>query len=271
MIESKEKPPVNDNIKQDKKVMKKFIDKQDKKSKKVDKSKELYYFYSVGCGFCKKVDPIVDELNNNGYNILKLDLTEKDNQGLKKELERKYKTNCGTTWFIDPETGNDVCGFREKDVLEKWANGESIPAPVRPKSPVPKVPFHGAPKKEEDKWKKEYAKWLKENSELPNVQTADQILSRPRPATDPPRPPTPAASDEQLEEWKKQYEEWVKDNGHLPNLQPADMLLSRFKQQRDQSQGKLASVSAGLNPDQEARFRRLEQKMDKLIKHLGVK
>ena len=24
----------------------------------------LYYFYTVGCGFCKKADPLVDELNN---------------------------------------------------------------------------------------------------------------------------------------------------------------------------------------------------------------
>ena len=42
----------------------------------------LYYFYSVGCGWCKKAEPIVDELNEAGYDILKLDLSEKDNQEL---------------------------------------------------------------------------------------------------------------------------------------------------------------------------------------------
>ena len=56
-----------------KKVAKKA---QNKQIKKVNKSKELYYFYSVGCGFCKKAEPIVDELNKEGYNILKLDLAE---------------------------------------------------------------------------------------------------------------------------------------------------------------------------------------------------
>ena len=35
----------------------------------------LYYFYSVGCGWCKKTEPLVDELNEAGYDILKLDLT----------------------------------------------------------------------------------------------------------------------------------------------------------------------------------------------------
>ena len=63
-------------------------------SKKKDNTPEestLYYFYSVGCGFCKKADPVVDEFIKEGHDILKLDLAEKDNQGLKAELEKKYK------------------------------------------------------------------------------------------------------------------------------------------------------------------------------------
>ena len=55
--------------------------KQESKSEETptkDESKEstLYYFYSVGCGFCKKAEPIVDELNKDGHNILKLDFWE---------------------------------------------------------------------------------------------------------------------------------------------------------------------------------------------------
>ena len=125
-------------------------------TKKVNKSRDLYYFYSQGCGFCKKSEPIVDELNKEGYNILKLDLAEKENQGLNNELKEKYKAQCGTPWFIDPETGNQVCGFREKDIIKKWADGEDIPAPPRPKGPMPKIPFGNAQKKEIDKWKKDY-------------------------------------------------------------------------------------------------------------------
>ena len=41
------------------------------------KESTLYYFYSVGCGWCKKTEPLVDELNETGkYEILKLDLSE---------------------------------------------------------------------------------------------------------------------------------------------------------------------------------------------------
>ena len=92
--------------------------------KEEKKESALYYFYSQGCGFCKKSEPIVDELIKEGHNILKLDLAEKDNQGLKQELQTKYKKQCGTPWFIDGETGNDGCGFREKDLIQKCVNCE---------------------------------------------------------------------------------------------------------------------------------------------------
>ena len=60
------------------------------KTKKVEKPTELYYFYSVGCGWCKKTEPLVDELNAEGYNILKLDLAEADNREVQKEMQDKY-------------------------------------------------------------------------------------------------------------------------------------------------------------------------------------
>ena len=139
----------------------------------------FYYFYSQGCGFCKRSEPIVDEINKEGkYEILKLDLAESDNQGLKKELEQKYKKNCGTPWFINADTGHQVCGFREKDIIEKWLAGEDIPEPPRPKSPMPRVPFMDAPKKEENQWKKDYKKWADENSHLPGLETTEEILKR---------------------------------------------------------------------------------------------
>ena len=241
------------------------------KKAKVTKEPALYYFYSVGCGFCKKAEPIVDELNKEGHNILKLDLAEKDNQGLKQELQTKYKKQCGTPWFIDPETGNDVCGFREKDILKKWADGEEIPAPPRPKGPIPKPPFHGAPDKEVNKWKEEYSKWTEENSHLPNIQTAEQILERPRPKFDPPQPPKPNSTDEEYDKWVKEYDKWKSANEHLPNLQPGNVIVERFKQRANGPAAAAPPSAGGISPNLEARFQRIEQKVDKLIQHLGAK
>ena len=228
---------------------------------------QWYYFYSQGCGFCKKAEPIVDELNKEGHNILKLDMAEADNQGLSNELKKEYKAQCGTPWFINAETGKQICGFREKDVILKWLDGEDIPAPPRPKGPIPKPPLLGAPQEEEDKWREDYAKWLDENSHLPNTQTADQILDRPRPKTEPPKPPVPNANDEQLQTWAKEYDKWKDENEHLPNLQPSSVIIDRFKQRGNPQM----PPQAGITPDIEARFSRIEQKLDKLVNHLGVK
>ena len=233
------------------------------------------YFYSVGCGFCKKAEPIIDELIKEGHDILKLDLAEKENQEIKKQIETEYNKSCGTPWFVNSETGNQICGFREKDVIQKWLDGEDIPAPPRPKGPIPKPPLLGAPKKEEKAWREEYAKWLNDNEHLPNLQTADQILERPRPKTEPPKPPNPKGTDEELDVWAKEYDKWKDENEHLPNLQPSSVILDRFKQQRMNAQPPNTVVppvadNAKIN-SLEAKLTALEVKMDKVMNHFGVK
>ena len=112
-----------------------------------------------------------------------------------------------------------------------------------------------------------------ETAERLNIQTVEQILERPRPKTEPPKPPQPNSSDKELDEWVKEYDKWRSKNDHLPNLQPGSTIVQRFKQRGapGQVQGQASQVPSGITPDQNARIQRLEQKMDKLMKHLGVK
>ena len=61
----------------------------------VEEEEELspwYVFCSQGCGFCKKAEPIYEELNASGKypEILKLDMAEPDNQKLNKELQEEF-------------------------------------------------------------------------------------------------------------------------------------------------------------------------------------
>ena len=232
----------------------------------------LYYFYSVGCGWCKKADPVVDELIADGHNILKLDLANGDNSKLQQELKTKYNAQCGTPWFIDGETGNQVCGFRDKATLEKWVNGEEIPEPPRPNGTPPRVPFHNASKKEVSGWKKEYQKWADDNQHLPNILTSDKILERPRPKSDPPPRPQPSWTDDQFDDWVKDWDKWAKENNHLPNLQSGEQMIQSFKG-RLNSQGNPPTGAPGqaISPDMNKRLSELETKMDRIIRHLGVK
>jgi thiol-disulfide isomerase/thioredoxin len=235
----------------------------------------LYYFYSVGCGFCKKIDPIIDELNKEGHNILKLDLADKDNQGLKKELSIKYKKQCGTPWLIDASNGNQVCGFRDKETIMKWVNGEDIPAPPKPNGVPPRPPFMDASDEEVTKWKEDYNKWLDSNEHLPEERRkpADEILEMPRPKTAPPKPPEPLATDEQLDKWAELYTKWKGENEHLPNLHPVETILQNFKNRRNQMQQQqnTANLKAQSNDELINRIDKLEQKIDKIMNHFGVK
>jgi len=234
----------------------------------IEESSPLYYFYSVGCGFCKKSEPIVDELIKEGHDILKLDVSDPENKKINDELKKEFNTQCGTPWLINADTGKGICGFREKDIMMKWLDGEDIPAPPRPKGPMPKPPFMGSTGKVETAWKKEYKKWTEENSHLPNLQSANQILERPRPKTEPPKPPNPQGTDAELDTWGKEYDKWKNENSHLPNLQPVENIINNFKQRRDGQGAQQPPVQ-----NQQAltgRINTLEQKLDKLMKHLGV-
>ena len=248
------------------------------KKTKNTKPKNLYYFYTQGCGWCKKTEPMIDEINKEGKysEILKLDLGDETNRKIKDELAQKYDVKCGTPWMIDAESGNSICGFREKDILEKWANGEEIPQPVRPTGPPPKPPLLGSSKEDEDKFKKEYGEWFEKNKKLPNIKTAEEILEMPRPKTEPPQPPTPQSSDDDLAKWAKEYDEWAKVNDHLPNLIPSNQIIDRFKNMRSQQQAQQPPAAGMRGGPQDmgqvvTRLNVLETKVDKLLAHLGVK
>mgnify|MGYP003116468718 CR=1 FL=1 len=182
--------------------------------KKTKKESSLYYFYSVGCAYCNKVEPIVDELNSNGYDIIKLDTSDSSNRLFKEEVEMKFHLRCGTPLLVDSETGNAVCGWRGEKNIKKWADGETIPQPPKPKSDAPVLPQDWNNQEQVDKFKEEYEKWKEENKHIPGLQTSEEII----------------------EKFKNHME-----------LQ---------KQQKESFEGRIISI---------------EQKLDKLIKHLGVK
>ena len=225
---------------------------------------KLYYFYTIGCAFCKQADSIVEELNKEDHNILRLDLAEKENKEIAEDLKKKYNIRCGTPLFVDAETGHHICGYREKDIILKWINGEDIPPSPRPKGPAPRVPFDGASKGEENNWKAEYYNWADENSHLPNLKTADELLVMPRPKSLPPPMPRPGSSNNEIKKWRTVYKKWAKENKHLPNLIPAEQLEQRIRNAQQQSRAQVTAPA-------DQRLKSLENKLDKLMNHLGVK
>ena len=96
------------------------------------KTHDLLYIMNPRCGWCTKADPVVAELVKEGYDITTLDVSNPEDAERANSAKSKHNAQCGTPLFLDAETGNMACGFREKDVLEKWAKGEEMPAPPKP-------------------------------------------------------------------------------------------------------------------------------------------
>ena len=150
-------------------------------TKKSKKESTLYYFYSTGCAFCKQIDPIVEKLNKDGYDILRLNVVEPQNLGLANEIRLEYKSDCkGTPYIVDASNGNEICGWYDnmEELIKKWADGEKIVTPPEPISPPPKFPEENPTEKDLNKWKKEYNIWKKENSHLPGLEPYDEIINR---------------------------------------------------------------------------------------------
>tara|TARA_R100000008_G_C3498021_1_gene122202 strand:+ start:32 stop:643 length:612 start_codon:yes stop_codon:yes gene_type:complete len=147
-------------------------------SKKSKKESTLYYFTSTGCAFCKQLDPIVEKLNESGKNILNLNISEPDNDGLKREIENKYDLRCGTPFLVDASNGNYICGYRDEETVTRWSNGEKIPPPPKPKGPPPPPPQDYESSEQVNTWKTAYQKWVKENDHMPNLPSVDETLDR---------------------------------------------------------------------------------------------
>lgn len=105
------------------------------KCKKGKEKHDLFYIMNPNCGWCKKADPVVEALIKDGYEITTLDITKPDEAERANEIKTKHNAQCGTPLFLDAETGSSVCGFREKDDLEKWAKGEEMPTPPQRAEP----------------------------------------------------------------------------------------------------------------------------------------
>ena len=132
-------------------------------TKKTATKHDLLYIMSPQCGWCKKADHVVAELVKDGAKITTVDVTTPEGQARANEVKTKYNAQCGTPLFLDAETGNMACGFREKNILEKWAKGEEMPAPAPRQQPPNYAPNNQQPQIESVKM--EYI-WLDGNANI---------------------------------------------------------------------------------------------------------
>ena len=134
---------------------------------------QFLYVYSDGCAWCKKVEVFIDELNDEGYNIERVDID--DHRKYIEDLKKLFKIDCGTPLFINNETGKFICGYNIKDNIKRWINDEEL-VNINPTRNPPQ--FNPKNQEEFNKWKGEYDIWYEENKNLPGILTTQEFLSK---------------------------------------------------------------------------------------------
>jgi len=88
---------------------------------------EHIYFYQEHCYWCNQINPIIDQLIEQKYEIHKLDLDDPENSKLYDTLKKKWSIECGTPMMINTKSGITLCGNAPKETIVKWANNELEP------------------------------------------------------------------------------------------------------------------------------------------------
>lgn len=86
----------------------------------------LYEFYGDGCPHCKKMEPLVEKLNQEeDFEIETFEVWNNDENAEKMKEHDDGKCG-GVPFFINTESGEFICGEADEETLRKWANGEEV-------------------------------------------------------------------------------------------------------------------------------------------------
>ena len=231
------------------------VTKSKTKTNKIEVKHDLLYIMSPSCSWCGKANPVVDELRKDGYEITQLDVNNPEENKRAEEVKAKYSAQCGTPLFLDAETGNMKCGFAEKDVLVKWANGEEIPAPPRPKTAPPQPPTDFNDQAQVNTFKKAYDTWSKENDHLPKILPVGEVLTR-----------MEQAQKMRAQQQQQGAPEGVNPVGNLP-VNPNQLVPSGNQVSPDHLNSRIVDSRLQIL---ESKNTILEAKLDQIINSLGA-
>jgi thiol-disulfide isomerase/thioredoxin len=87
--------------------------------------KEILFFYGTECPSCIIVEPHVDKLISEGFNIRKIEVWHNlENDKLLMELDVGENRCGGIPFFLNQITGKSICGEATYKEIKNWAEGK---------------------------------------------------------------------------------------------------------------------------------------------------
>jgi len=91
----------------------------------MDTNKNLIFFYGSDCPHCIKMDKIVNQLNEEGFNIKKLEVWDnKENDNFMISLDKGDDECGGVPFFYNENNNKSLCGEVSYNKMKEWAEGK---------------------------------------------------------------------------------------------------------------------------------------------------
>ena len=131
----------------------------------------IYYFTRSGCGWCKKMQPSIEQINNTLSDEQKIQIHNTDEEKSKSiyhSIITRHKLKRIVPMLYNSNIGTYLLGYQDKKNVQQFLKANPLKE-RKPLTPMPKFDIDKSTKKDFEKWKKDVILWYGKNkNDLPS-------------------------------------------------------------------------------------------------------
>ena len=141
----------------------------------------IYFFTRSGCTWCKKMQPVIEDINKTLTDEQKIEIHNIDverSRVIYDSVVRQLQIKSVTPLLYNSNIGTHLLGYRDKKNIVQFLRAENI-TQKKPLSPMPKFDINESTKKDFANWKKSVILWYEKNkNDLPtNVISQERMIN----------------------------------------------------------------------------------------------
>ena len=140
----------------------------------------IYYFTRSGCGWCKKMQPSIEQINNTLSDEQKIQIHNTDEEKSKSiyhSIITRHKLKRIVPMLYNSNIGTYLLGYQDKKNVQQFLKANPLKE-QKPLTPMPKFDINESTKKDFENWKKSVILWYEKNkNDLPtNVISQEKMI-----------------------------------------------------------------------------------------------
>ena len=140
----------------------------------------IYFFTRSGCSWCKKMQPSIDEINNDLSDEQKIqihNIDEEKSKTIYNSIVTRYKLKRLVPILYNSNIGSYLLGYQDKKNVQQFLKANPLKE-RKPLTPMPKFDINNSTKKDFENWKKSVILWYEKNkNDLPtNVISQEKMI-----------------------------------------------------------------------------------------------